>query len=60
MTDATNRRNLNFLLLFGVFSFCGFKSFGDPVFSIYKSRFHKDSNPRDIVKAKNSIYPSFD
>ena len=56
MTDATNRRNLNFLLLFGVFSFCGFKSFGDPVFSIYKSRFHNDSNPRDIVKAKNSIY----
>ncbi len=56
MTDAANRRNLNFLLLFGVFSVCGFESYGDPVFSIYKSRFRNDSNPRDIVKAKNKIY----
>ena len=55
--DTANRRNLNFLLLFGVFfSLDGLESKADPVFSVYNSKVSNVSNPRDIVKAKNNIY----
>lgn len=55
--DTANRRNLNFLLLFGVFfSLDGLESKADPVFGFYNSKVSNTSNPRDIVKAKNNIY----
>jgi len=55
ITNATNRRNSKFLLLFGVFCFCGFESYADPVFSVYK-KIHNSANVRNIREAKNGIY----